>query len=264
MPKRYLIPKSKENPMNKHLQELIQVANFDKQIDDLEPKILQVRFELDGKIRQKAQILKDIETLSDEIKGIDLEISKHDRNIQEASAKLEQIAKKQKEVKTEKEFRALDVETDIAKENMTHSNAEIERLEASKNAKAEQKESYAPKLDELGAIIETLEAQTQQQVQEIKQKQQELFNQKEALIAQMDSKITGSYAKIRRWALNTSVVPVFKQACGGCFIKLNDSIYNEICKGNDIINCPHCGRILYTSNQSETPATEKPKKKAKA
>lgn len=88
--------------MNKHLQELIQVANFDKQIDDLEPKILQVRFELDGKIRQKAQILKDIETLSDEIKGIDLEISKHDRNIQEASAKLEQIAKKQKEVKTEK------------------------------------------------------------------------------------------------------------------------------------------------------------------
>ena len=60
--------------MNKHLQELIQVANFDKQIDDLEPKILQVRFELDGKIRQKAQILKNIETLSDELKGIDLEI----------------------------------------------------------------------------------------------------------------------------------------------------------------------------------------------
>ena len=36
-------------------------------------------------------------------------------------------------------MRALDVETDIAKENMTHSNAEIERLEASKVAKIEQK-----------------------------------------------------------------------------------------------------------------------------
>lgn len=250
--------------MNKHLQELIEVANFDKQIDDLEPKIRQVRSELDEKIRQKEQILKEIESLHTETKNINLEIARHERNIQESAAKLEQIAKKQKEVKTEKEMRALDVESDIAKENMTFSNAEIERLETSKNAKVEQEQSYAPKLDELKAIIESLEAQTQQQVQEIKQKQQELFNQKEALIAQMDSKITGFYAKIRRWALNTSVVPVFKQACGGCFIKLSDTIYNEICKGNDIIKCPHCGRILYVQQSKESTPQEKPKKKAKA
>ena len=80
----------------------------------------------------------------------------------------------------------------------------------------------------------------------------------------MDAKIIGFYAKIRRWALNTSVVPVFKQACGGCFIKLNDTIYNEINKGNDIINCPHCGRILYMQQDCESTPQANPKKKTKA
>ena len=154
--------------MNKHLQELIQVAHFDKQIDDLEPKIAQVRHELNEKIKQERQTLKDIESLNEETRNIELEIARHDRNIQESSAKLEQITKKQKEVKTEKEMRALDVETDIAKENMTHSNAEIERLEALKEKKNKEKQSYTPKLEQLKSEIEALETQTQKQVQEIK------------------------------------------------------------------------------------------------
>ncbi len=258
--------------MNKHLKELIEVANFDKQIDDLEPKISQARSELNEQIKQQEQILKNIEKLDRESYSIELEISHHNRNIQDASSKLEQISKKQKEIKTEKEMRALDVESDIAKENMTHSNSEIDRLETLKKSKEEEKKAYEPKLEELKSLIKTLEEKTQSQVQEIKKVQQELFNKKEALVEQMDSKITSFYAKIRRWAGNTSVVCVFKQACGGCFIKLNDTIYSEILKGNDIINCPHCGRILYanpSSKSTQTPtntAEEKPqsKKKTKA
>ncbi|TLD80261.1 hypothetical protein LS68_008600 [Helicobacter sp. MIT 05-5293] len=231
--------------MNKHLRDLIEVANFDKQIDDLGPKIDEVRKELDEKIRQKNQILKNIENLHQEYNSINLEIAHHDRNIQETSLKLDTIAKKQKDIKTEKELRALDIEEDIAKENMTHSNNEIQRLEAVKSAKEEEKANLESQIQSLQEEIDVLESQTQSKVQEIKAIQQNLFDQKEALVAQMDNKITSFYAKIRRWALNTSVVPVFKQACGGCFIRLNDTIYAEILKGNDIINCPHCGRILY-------------------
>lgn len=249
--------------MNKHLEELIQVANLDKQIDDLEPKIHQVRHELDEKIKQKEKIIKTTQSLNQEAHSIDLEIAHHEHNIQDASTKLEQIAKKQKEVKTEKEMRALDVESDIAKENMTHSNNEIARLEALKATKLEEKNSFSPKLEELEGLIKGLEKKTQSQVQEIKKAQEELFHQKEALVAKMDSKITSFYAKIRRWAKNTSVVSVFKQACGGCFIKLNDTIYNEICKGNDIINCPHCGRILYMPKPQKASKSEE-KAKAKA
>lgn len=248
--------------MNKHLQELIQVANFDKQIDDLAPQITQVRKELDEQIKQQAQINDQIERLNGEIANIELEIASHERNIQETSSKLEQIAKKQREIKTERELRATDIELDIAKENMTNSNAEIQRLEVLKGAKEEEKQGFIPLLDDIKAQITELELQTRGKIDEIKKIQQDLFDKKESLIAKMDNKVTSFYTKIRRWALNTSVVPVFKQACGGCFIRLNDSIYNQILKGSDIVNCPHCGRILYSAPQNEDAgdAIEKPAK----
>lgn len=249
--------------MNKHLQDLIQVAYLDKQIDDLEPKIAQVRHELNETIKQREQILKNIESLDEEIHKLELEITRHNRNIEESSLKLEQISKKQKEIKTEKEMRAIDVESDIAKENMTYSNAEIERLEALKIHKEKEKVSFEPELDELKKKIATLETQTQSEIDAIKKSQHELFNEKESIISKMDSKITSFYAKIRRWALNTSVVPVYKQACGGCYIRLNDTIYSEIIEGANIVNCPHCGRILYIQSTQVT-AEDKPKKKTKA
>ena len=65
------------------------------------------------------------------------------------------------------------------------------------------------------------------------------------MLTKMDQKIIGFYEKIRKWAKNSSVVQVKKQACGGCFIKINDKIYSNIMQSNDIVTCPHCGRILY-------------------
>ena len=83
------------------------------------------------------------------------------------------------------------------------------------------------------------------EVQKIKNAQQEIFLQKEALVGKMDQKIISFYEKIRKWAKNTSVVPVTRQACGGCFIRLNDKIYSNVIRSDDITTCPHCGRILY-------------------
>ena len=61
----------------------------------------------------------------------------------------------------------------------------------------------------------------------------------------MSQKILTFYQKIRKWAENTTVVPVRKQACYGCFMRVNDKTYASVIKQDDIITCPHCGRILY-------------------
>ena len=71
----------------------------------------------------------------------------------------------------------------------------------------------------------------------------------------MDQKIISFYEKIRKWAKNTAVVPVKKQACYGCFMKINDKTYSEVIKGEEIVTCPHCGRILYIEKEEEE-ATE--------
>ena len=68
---------------------------------------------------------------------------------------------------------------------------------------------------------------------------------KYALLEKMDKNIISFYEKIKIWAGNSAVAPVKKQACYGCYMKINDKTYMSILKSDDIITCPHCGRILY-------------------
>lgn len=236
--------------MNKHLQSLIQIANLDKQIDDLEPKIAQARKELDSKIAQKTSTLRAIETLQEQSKNLQHEINENDRLIHETSARLENIAKKQQEIRNEKELRALNVEEDIAKENLTLANEQIQKLQTIQKAKNDEIAQLQGSISELDSQISELEQSTQSAVEVIKKEQQEIFKQKQEIISKSDIKSITFYEKIRRWAKNTSVVPVFKQACGGCFIRLSDRTYAEVLsEENSIITCPHCGRILYPSDK---------------
>jgi uncharacterized protein len=68
----------------------------------------------------------------------------------------------------------------------------------------------------------------------------------------MNQKGLSFYQKIRRWAKNTTAVPVRKQACYGCFLAINDKTYSDVIKGEEITTCPHCGRILYIEPEEAT------------
>jgi predicted nucleic acid-binding Zn-ribbon protein len=38
----------------------------------------------------------------------------------------------------------------------------------------------------------------------------------------------------------------------GCYMVINDKVYAEVIKGEEITNCPHCGRILYIEPSTES------------
>jgi predicted nucleic acid-binding Zn-ribbon protein len=86
---------------------------------------------------------------------------------------------------------------------------------------------------------------------EIEQNKADLFVEREQLSRNIEQKVLAFYEKIRIWAGNTAVVPVKKQACYGCYMRLNDKTYSDVIKADEICNCPHCGRILYIESDKE-------------
>lgn len=75
------------------------------------------------------------------------------------------------------------------------------------------------------------------------------------------------YEKIRKWAKNTAVVPMRKQACYGCFMHINDKVFASVLRSDEITTCPHCGRILYSElpvNDVSEALAKKPAKKTTA
>lgn len=231
--------------MSKHLNELISLAKNDQEIDSYRPK-------LEAADNKVARVQKKINASQEQCESIEAEINDNSSKIKIFEEQLvtlnEQLAlgaQKAKEISTEKEMKALSLEEDIAKEKMTFANEEIERLQEVNGTKQTLLEEEKEIFNELQAKFNEVNEETSKVKADIEKAQSSLFTAREKIARTIDGKMVAFYEKIRKWAGNTAVVPVKKQACYGCYIKLNDKTYAEVIKANEICNCPHCGRILY-------------------
>ncbi len=237
--------------MNKHLKQLIDLSIVDKEIDAFEPQIEEANYNYEAALAKTQSIETDIENLSNEIKEEELKKAKNELHLAELSQKLEDNSRKSGEVKTEREMKSLQLEEEIAKEQVTFANEEIERLEKVIDSKKEQIDAAKTSLEELASNLESVKADVDAKLETINKERQAVFVQKEKLLGTVNQKGLAFYQKIRRWAKNTTVVPVEEQACMGCHMLISDKIYADVIKAEDITTCPHCGRILYMKANEE-------------
>ena len=171
--------------------------------------------------------------------------------IKELSNKLEEIAGKHKLAKNEKEVKALQLEEEIAKEQVNFANEEIVRLDALIENKTQEIEAVIAELVEEEASVKEIKEVVDVKIAELEKSRDSLSENKSKLIETIDSKVLTFYEKIKRWAKETAVVEVKNQACYGCHMKLNDRFYSNFLLSDEIMTCPHCGRIIYKDNSAE-------------
>jgi predicted nucleic acid-binding Zn-ribbon protein len=231
--------------MNKHLEQLIELSRVDKEIDAFEPQIEEANLQYEALMATKNGIANEINTLKQEIKDEQIKKHKNELHLAELSSKLEENAKKSGEVKTEREMKSLQLEEEIAKEQVSFANEEIERLEKLIDHKQSKIDELEAKAAEIEGTLSTVKADVDVKLARIDEERKEVFARKEALVGTMNQKGLSFYQKIRRWAKNTTAVPVRNQACMGCFMAVSDKVYSDVIKGEEITLCPHCGRILF-------------------
>ncbi len=235
--------------MKQYISQLVELARLDKAIDDFGPKIEQIESRLKAVQKDKENIESAIAQIDEDIKECELKKKKNELHLAELSEKLQELEKKSAQVKTEKELKAIQLEEDIAKEQINFANDEIARLENICESKLEEKESLQERLKEIEERLAQVKEEVDRELAEVEKEREEIFRQKSELVAKIPQQILAFYEKIRRWAGNTAVVPVKKQACMGCFMKINDKTYASVIKGEEITTCPHCGRILYLEEE---------------
>ena len=231
--------------MNKHLNELIELSKNDQAIDSYTPQ-------LEAADKKLARVEKKINAAQGELDALNANIADNDAKVNTFEEQLtllnEQLtsnAKKSKDITTEKEMKALSLEEDIAKEKMTFANEEIERLQGINETKTSLLEEASEKVSTLTVDFNAINKEVSAEKAAIEKSKGALFVKREELSRNIEQKVLAFYEKIRIWAGNTAVVPVKKQACYGCYMKLNDKTYSEVIKADEICNCPHCGRIMY-------------------
>ena len=236
--------------MNKHLEGLVELSKIDKSVDGFTPQIEAAQRKIAKEQKKVDDVTVKIASLQGIIEENSGKIASYEEQIGTLNEQLKSIQKKNKAITNEKEMKALSMEEELAKEKLTFANEEIERLGKINETKGEETTEQEAALVELNVTLKTVNAEAQKELAEIEKQKGSLYQNRVEMVSKVDQKILAFYEKVRKWAANTAVVPVKKQACYGCYMKINDKTYSEVIRGDEIVTCSHCGRILYLEKES--------------
>jgi predicted nucleic acid-binding Zn-ribbon protein len=236
--------------VNIYLKKIIELSEIDNEISNFEPRIEAVKKSYENINDGKEAILKEIKTLNGNASDTKKKIASCEKEIANARKKQKDNETKLKTVTKEKEITALSVESNMQKTTIEFNNDEIVKLGKIVEKFEEQIKKKEEELNLFEDKTVSAEQEMENKLRDLANEEQKIRSERIEMIANIkEKKLITFYDKIRRWAGETTVVPVKKGACFGCFIKLADQKYLEVIQGEEIITCPNCGRILYLENE---------------
>tara|TARA_B100001741_G_C16554997_1_gene602022 strand:- start:8165 stop:8929 length:765 start_codon:yes stop_codon:yes gene_type:complete len=236
---------TKEFSIEDKLRALCKLQIIDSEID----KIRTVRGELPLEVQDLEDELKGLENRIDKI-NLDIEdkekfVSSKKLSIKESEELVKKYNNKLGSIKNNREYDSLskeiefqNLEIELANKKIKDSLAKIEFLN-------ETKETISEKFNDKKEIFEEKKKELNNIVSETEKEEKSLLKKSEKAEKVVDERLLIYYKKVRKNSSNgLAVVPVKRDACGGCFSKIPPQRQLDIKARKKIIVCEHCGRIL--------------------
>ena len=154
------------------------------------------------------------------------------------------------QVQTNREYQSLLKEIEDAKKNIKDKEEEIvslmETCEANSKIMAEQENLISDEkkvLDEENAKIKKHAASIQRKIKKI-------ATTRNKMAKDIKASVLRKYDMLRVRRNNKAVVGVVKGVCQGCFMSIPPQHFNNILKGDRMLDCPTCQRILFHDPES--------------
>jgi len=165
----------------------------------------------------------------------------------EAASKHEELKKLQSQmmsIKTNKEYDALISQIDNVKEAINEREDQILEL-------IEKIEKLDGSIEELKSRAEKTREQNDKQLAVLQEKMDSVGSkisikesERNNIIVRVSRRTLSAYEIIRKNRGGDVIVPARKRACGACYKALSPHRIQEIKRGDQIITCDNCGRML--------------------
>lgn len=242
----------KEVTVAEKLDALYELQKIDSEID----RIRTIRGELPLEVQDLEDELHGLETrinkIAEEAKDLDTEVVDRKNAIKDAETAIAKYKEQQNNVRNNREFESLAKEIEFQElEIKLHDKKGKEaklRVVNKKELLEEAKERFEFRKGDLN----TKQAELDEIVGETKKEEDALLKKSEDAKKKIDTRLVFAYNRLRDNAKNgLAVVPVDRDACGGCFNKIPPQRQLDIQAKKKVLVCEHCGRILVPSEEIE-------------
>jgi predicted nucleic acid-binding Zn-ribbon protein len=231
--------------LNELTEKLVSLQEIDLLIDGIDNKIKLEQDELDKRISALADRESHISTLDETINELEKERRTLEDEMSDKIGHVKERQSKMMQVQTTREQTALLKEIEDAKRNVKENEEKIvsimeqvEKLTAEvteeKNIMKADKSLVTEATDKVGSAIDSLNKGK-------KTKQNKRDKQAQAV----------ETARIRKYDLlrdrrnGLAIVNVLDGVCQGCFMNLPPQQYNMLLRGDQLLECPSCQRLIY-------------------
>ncbi len=202
----------------KHLEEL------QSSLDSLDGQIAQTRERLDILNQQKDKLKKDIE---------------------EDSHKVKKSKNKLMMVNNTKEYHAMMREMDNLEKLNRFREEEMTNLIEDIQVHQEKMEELTSERQALSQELANSQSTLDSEMQKINKRISQLEKSRKKACANVPVPILSRYNFIRDRLNNPVIVSVKRGVCTGCYISIPPQSFIEIQKGEQILSCPNCQRLIF-------------------
>jgi len=234
-----------EISVEERLRALYSLQLVDSEID----KIKTLRGELPLEVQDLEDEIAGLETrlgnLKDEVVNLDKAVSKKHNEITDSEALIKKYEEQQKNVRNNREFDSLSKEIEYQNLEIELYNKKIKEF----NAQIEEKKVVITESDltltERKTDLDNKKSELDEIISDTQKEEEGLYKKLESIETIIEDRLLTAYKRIRSNARNgLAVVPVQRDACGGCFNQIPPQRQLDIKSRKKIIVCEYCGRIL--------------------
>jgi predicted nucleic acid-binding Zn-ribbon protein len=239
--------------------QLIDLHELDREIFELTQDLNRLPLELTDSQQKMAALeaerashLQGLEDLKKQLREMEAEVSDLEEGIKASRGRLMDIGK---ELELKAMLKEIAFREDQRDQKETRVLELLDQVEALNQVIAEQEEA----LQTLKTAYDRRSAEVLAQVEQLEKQRAALVAKRESLRLGLPTQLLKRYEFILRRHNGSAICGVRAGVCLGCHLNILPQQYIDLQKGEEVIQCPHCQRILYWLGEEEEEERAEPR-----
>ncbi|TAD85527.1 MAG: hypothetical protein EAY75_11255 [Bacteroidetes bacterium] len=247
----------KEFLVEEKLMTLVALQKIDSKLDgirvlkgELPMEVADLEDEITGLTSRKTRV-------EEEINGINEFIAGKRKGIVDAEELIKKYDKQSSNVKNSREFDAINKEIEMQRLEVALCEKHIKDATDEMMEKSRKLDTANKAIATKEAILTTKKNELEKIIAETEKEENHYIDLGNTARTKVEGRLLASYERIRKNYRNgLAVVPVDRDACGGCFNAVPPQRQSEIKQRKKIIVCENCGRILVDDDLNNVVAVQ--------
>lgn len=248
--------------MLKTLKTILEIQEYDMKMLRLMRLKKERQKELFNIESLREDLKKQLHEKEQEIKNLTLEINLYENKIAEIKDKLKKLEAKQSAVKKVEEFNALTQEITASERERMMTEQKASDFIDKRNLEEEVLTKIKKSLETMEERSNKLEEEIKSSIKMINEEGRELKEKRDSLTSNANADVFKIYEKLLKNKKDRVIVPIENRICSGCHIALTAQHENLVRKGERLVFCEHCSRILYWPESEESVTTTKRRRRS--